>query len=464
MPEIDDSLEPLCEIVPDSKTVMTLCRDIEIGLYEGAPHQRPCRWPMRLFELLIITITRQLPMAPIHMCEHARGPNSRGGARPLEVNDGGHRLRGIFAYRNNEFAMPIRDPKTEKFANVYYSWTPLTPGPRKPFNDREKIHILMENGAKCAGCEAPASLSFEFDHVVPLWKGGEHTVENAQTLCTACHAAKTANESGERARCSVGTASDRAMTDAERHRFDNYSVQIVTYKNYTCSAPEVHRLIFRQVQNGVTMNTNDRIFAQSSNAFLQFVEKSLVDIAKTRWVQMLCATVNRVSMEPQDFWNIRKSECNIYQVAEGLFRGVLKSHGAGEQYVPGSCSLRGGAVDPACHDEVTRDSHLRPFARLVVDTCTVINAAAPGRIVRYEDFAIVMHACNSGSDFFSRATAVANRLSLASLIDIWAETKSMRPHDVQEKLRQLKSAVDTACDNNEREQQAAKRPCVQNSK
>lgn len=41
--------------------------------------------------------------------------------------------------------------------------------------------------------------SWHADHVVPLADGGEHLMANAQTLCDACHVAKTAEENRDRA-------------------------------------------------------------------------------------------------------------------------------------------------------------------------------------------------------------------------------------------------------------------------
>ena len=276
MAEIDYSLELLCDISPDSKSVASLCSDIDAGLYEPAHHQRPCRWPSRLFELLILTIARNLPLAPIHLCEHPRGPARRGGHRTLEINDGGHRLRGIYAYRNNEFPVPLRNGE-----RVYYSSTPATPGTRRSFTSTEQLQILKDHGYQCAACQSHGDVEFEYDHVVPLWKGGTHRTDNAQVLCRSCNAAKTAEEAADRARQNVGTSNDRVMTEQERSRFDNYPIHIVTYKNYRRPAAEVHRIIFRQVQNGVTMDANDKIVAQASNPFVKFIETRLEDRCKT---------------------------------------------------------------------------------------------------------------------------------------------------------------------------------------
>lgn len=436
MAEIDDSLEPLCELSPDSKCVASLCSDIDAGLYDPAHHQRPCRWTSRLFELLILTVARSLPLAPIHLCEHPRGPARRGGQRSLEINDGGHRLRGIYAYRNNEFPVPLRNGE-----HVYYSKTPATPGARRSFTSKEQLQILKDHGYRCAVCQSHGDVEFEYDHVVPLWRGGTHHTDNAQVLCHACHAAKTAEEAADRARSSVGTASDRVMTEQERSRFDNYPVHIVTYKNYRCSAAEVHRIIFRQVQNGVAMDANDKIFAQASNPFVRFIEKRLVEQCKT--LTDLCRIVKNAHLSSQDFWDIAKSKDNIYKVTEALFRGMIGAERRGDTYVPGPCSLK-GHKDPECHAHVTRDDHLRPFELLLGRANAVFDRAAPTHVVRYEDFAVVFHACNSDPTFADRVAAAADQqrcVWLPSILDRWADFRSLQANDIQTKIAQLQSAL-----------------------
>lgn len=437
MAEIDDSLELLCDISPDSKSVASLCSDIDAGLYEPAHHQRPCRWPSRLFELLILTIARNLPLAPIHLCEHPRGPARRGGHRTLEINDGGHRLRGIYAYRNNEFPICLSNGE-----HVYYSMTPATPGSRRAFTPNEQLQILEKHGYQCVACHARAGeVQLEFDHVDPLWKGGEHHVKNAQVLCPQCHAKKTAEEAADRARQNVGTSNDRVMTEQERSRFDNYPIHIVTYKNYRRPAAEVHRIIFRQVQNGVTMDANDKIFAQASNPFVKFIETRLEDRCKT--LIDLCRIIKTARSSPQDFWDITKSNDNIYKVMEALFRGMIGSHGKGDTYVPGPCSLK-SSKEPQCHINVTRDDHLRPFEVLLSRANAVCDKAAPGRAVRYEDFAIVFHACHSDPTFHDRVAdaAVQQRcVWLPSILERWSDCRSLQTADVQTKITQLQAAL-----------------------
>jgi len=58
---------------------------------------------------------------------------------------------------------------------------------------RGRNRAMRERGYK------PRQSFWELDHIVPLIDGGSHDDENLQTLCTPCHAAKTAGEARVRA-------------------------------------------------------------------------------------------------------------------------------------------------------------------------------------------------------------------------------------------------------------------------
>lgn len=51
-----------------------------------------------------------------------------------------------------------------------------------------RLATLRRDHYLCQGCGAPAT---EVDHVIP---GDDHSLENLQSLCTPCHAAKTRRE------------------------------------------------------------------------------------------------------------------------------------------------------------------------------------------------------------------------------------------------------------------------------
>lgn len=51
----------------------------------------------------------------------------------------------------------------------------------------------------CRSFDGSEPFGWEADHIVPLWAGGAHDLENGQTLCLPHSGAKTSREAGERA-------------------------------------------------------------------------------------------------------------------------------------------------------------------------------------------------------------------------------------------------------------------------
>ena len=79
---------------------------------------------------------------------------------------------------------------------------------QKPELERPRgnsLYALMRtfsynNPRICAECKRQGYVSFgdEFDHIIPLHKGGDNQLSNFQWLCTSCHADKTAKENNQR--------------------------------------------------------------------------------------------------------------------------------------------------------------------------------------------------------------------------------------------------------------------------
>ncbi|MFI5877545.1 HNH endonuclease [Streptomyces sp. NPDC051445] len=66
-------------------------------------------------------------------------------------------------------------------------------GPEQRVWDRVvRPRALVRDGFACVLCGAREGL--EVDHVVPVSRGGSWTLENAQTLCQACHTEKSARD------------------------------------------------------------------------------------------------------------------------------------------------------------------------------------------------------------------------------------------------------------------------------
>jgi hypothetical protein len=59
---------------------------------------------------------------------------------------------------------------------------------RDPIPDEVKIFVWRRDGGRCVKCGSQENL--EFDHIIPLSKGGSNTERNIQLLCQHCNRSK----------------------------------------------------------------------------------------------------------------------------------------------------------------------------------------------------------------------------------------------------------------------------------
>jgi len=62
---------------------------------------------------------------------------------------------------------------------------------REPIPEDVKIFVWKRDDGKCTKCGSRENL--EFDHIIPLAKGGSNTARNLQLLCAKCNREKGAN-------------------------------------------------------------------------------------------------------------------------------------------------------------------------------------------------------------------------------------------------------------------------------
>ena len=62
---------------------------------------------------------------------------------------------------------------------------------REAIPDDVKLLVWQRDGGKCVQCGSQSNL--EYDHVIPVAKGGSNTARNIQLLCESCNRAKGAN-------------------------------------------------------------------------------------------------------------------------------------------------------------------------------------------------------------------------------------------------------------------------------
>lgn len=70
--------------------------------------------------------------------------------------------------------------------------TGTTPRAGKTFSAAKKRRIFERDGFMCVRCGSSDRLAA--DHIVAVMFGGDHSIENGQTLCHACHWQKTRME------------------------------------------------------------------------------------------------------------------------------------------------------------------------------------------------------------------------------------------------------------------------------
>ncbi|PYU86412.1 MAG: hypothetical protein DMG08_29850 [Acidobacteria bacterium] len=59
---------------------------------------------------------------------------------------------------------------------------------RKPIPEAIKSEVWRRDGGKCVKCGAGVNL--QFDHIIPISKGGATTTANLQLLCRSCNLGK----------------------------------------------------------------------------------------------------------------------------------------------------------------------------------------------------------------------------------------------------------------------------------
>ena len=80
-------------------------------------------------------------------------------------------------------------------------------GEYRKLSEPQKKVVAARQLWKCSTCQIILPSTYQVDHTVPLWEGGEDTIENCTAMCPGCHAQKTQQEairrSQQRARSSV---------------------------------------------------------------------------------------------------------------------------------------------------------------------------------------------------------------------------------------------------------------------
>jgi 5-methylcytosine-specific restriction endonuclease McrA len=60
---------------------------------------------------------------------------------------------------------------------------------RPPIPESIRIHVWQRDGGQCIQCGSREKL--EYDHIIPISKGGSSTARNLQLLCEPCNRSKS---------------------------------------------------------------------------------------------------------------------------------------------------------------------------------------------------------------------------------------------------------------------------------
>lgn len=78
--------------------------------------------------------------------------------------------------------------KLKKEVGAYESFTRAITARREKISDDVRMFVWQRDGGKCVKCGSNEKL--EFDHIIPIAKGGANTTRNIQLLCEQCNRAK----------------------------------------------------------------------------------------------------------------------------------------------------------------------------------------------------------------------------------------------------------------------------------
>ena len=99
-------------------------------------------------------------------------------------------LRDLVVQHNNQFGDLSRFTMDIEFvapaAAMPYEQTTRTPIP-----EAVRSEVWRRDGGRCVQCGSKQNL--QFDHIIPVIKGGSNTARNVQLLCEACNRQKSAS-------------------------------------------------------------------------------------------------------------------------------------------------------------------------------------------------------------------------------------------------------------------------------
>ena len=106
-------------------------------------------------------------------------------------------VKGV--YTNDEQRLLVLeefDKERKRFEQLKLKYDPKLPNSedaylRQRIPERVRIEVWRRDGGKCARCGSRENL--EYDHIVPVSRGGSNTARNIELLCEKCNRSKSNN-------------------------------------------------------------------------------------------------------------------------------------------------------------------------------------------------------------------------------------------------------------------------------
>ena len=102
-------------------------------------------------------------------------------------------------FKNLWFILPIltmyleKDSISKLFYNSNKKYT-SNKVLRSRLNETKKKVVASSQQWSCKHCKQLLDASYEIDHIIPLYKGGNNDLTNLQALCRNCHGQKTIHD------------------------------------------------------------------------------------------------------------------------------------------------------------------------------------------------------------------------------------------------------------------------------
>jgi 5-methylcytosine-specific restriction enzyme A len=102
-------------------------------------------------------------------------------------------------FKNLWFILPILTMYLEKdsISKLFYNSSKKSNSNqviRSRLNETKKKVVASSQQWTCSTCKQLLDASYEIDHIIPLYKGGNNDLNNLQALCRNCHGQKTIND------------------------------------------------------------------------------------------------------------------------------------------------------------------------------------------------------------------------------------------------------------------------------